>query len=87
VEGFRVGVGSSNLHRQEKSRHLGVSFRAKQITDPMLWIESSSTTIQNIQQSAQIPFGFHGLGQWNGSAMVLDRRNGIDKKNSDIWVF
>ncbi len=55
-------------------------FRAAPLTDPMQWIATKEPS--KVKTNSSNTIWFHCLGQWKGSALVLDRRNGIDKNCS-----
>jgi hypothetical protein len=85
VEWFRVGVGSSKWHRHEKFKHPWVF---EQNHSPIPFNELPPRIHQKLKQTNRSnTIRTHRSREWKGSAMVLDRQNGIDKKNSDIWVF
>ena len=72
---------------KKNPKYLG--FRAKQITDPMQWIHWIPTINDSskVNTNSSNTIRVHRSGQWNGSALVPDRRNGIDKKNPKILGF
>ena len=85
VEWFGVAVGLSKLHRQEKCRHLGVLSKTNHRSHSLDWIILNYHSKHSTKRSSTIQI--HRSREWKGSAMVLDCQNGIDKKNSDLWVF